>query len=261
MANETNAPGQIKTNLSRRGRKNKAQKSSEARPHEGAGLGQTPSSTGALSLSLINALEDERQRLARDLHDDLLQRLAMLQASLQEIAMTVGLPDESVAKLKRQADFAASIGDELRRIARGLHPAALEDLGLALALRGLVEELARRESLPVKFREKGVSGEHVDRRIALAFYRIAQEALWNVARHAGPTRVLVALERKEGMLKMSIRDFGRGFDPETVARSTGLGLTTMKERMKLAGGTFRIRSAPGWGTSIHVSVAIAPETA
>jgi signal transduction histidine kinase len=131
-----------------------------------------------------------------------------------------------------------------------LHPSVLDDLGLAQALKDLVEEFGKRDALLVTFTKRRVP-EVVPRHVAAAFYRIAQEALRNVAKHAGKTHVKVSLEGSKSGLRLTIRDFGDGFDAGAIEHR-GLGLVTMEERARLIDGTFSVKSQLGEGATVTV---------
>ena len=191
----------------------------------------------------LAAREAERQRLARELHDGVGQLLA-------SAAFRLGQVEEPGLRPIRQ--LVESAVSEIRRLARNLGPAPLRDLGLVAAARLLGRELAGRSGVKVL-----VEGVDVPRDlpagISLEVYRVLQEALSNVERHAGASNVTVRLEGLRGRLRLLVRDDGRGFDPDAPPRK-GLGLGHLRERAALLGGTLRLSSAPGAGTTVDLAV-------
>jgi signal transduction histidine kinase len=205
----------------------------------------------ALAARLVNAQEEERKRIARDLHDEAGQQVSLLQ-------MEVEKAEQSARNKGSQQRYRAIIGhlaqlsEELRRISHGLHPAILEDLGLEVALRQLTEEFQARQSIRTRLSVRSVPPD-IAKDVALALYRIVQEALTNIARHAGACSVDITLACQPDCLLLFVRDSGRGFDPAAAARrQPGLGLISMRQRAELIGGTLELQSQPGQGTQIVV---------
>ncbi len=201
-----------------------------------------------LSGRLISAGEEERRRIARELHDDVLQRLSLVASDLT--ALERGLPTSDWATrhaTHEQVQQLTEIITAVRQLSHQLHSSKLELLGLSVALRDLCEHVSTQHGLTV---ELIVDGDRLrlSRDKALGFYRVAQEALSNAIRHSGASRVEVRLTQANASLKMTIRDDGAGFDPASPA--TGLGLATMRERLRLLGGQLRVRSRPGAGTEV-----------
>lgn len=196
-----------------------------------------------LTARLITAQDDERRRVARELHDDLSQKVAELRFGLDR------LPADLDA-LRRQAE---ALGERVREIAHGLHPSAIEHLGLEVALRSSCRAFAAREGIAVRFRASGVP-RHLPIEMANSLYMVAQEALRNAAKHAGTARVGVTLRVAGGELQLRVRDHGCGFQPGSAGGSGGLGLVSMQERVRLLGGEFRIESHPKPGVMIDVRV-------
>lgn len=210
-----------------------------------------------LSGRLINAQEDERGRLARELHDDMTQRLALL-------AIDAGQGERKAAS---EADGATLRGlrvelvrlsEDVHALSYRLHPSTLRDLGLADALRTECDRFARLEAIPVRVEAQDVPDD-LPQDTGLCLFRITQEALRNVARHARATRVEVSLRREGEALRLTIADDGRGFEADRDRRRPGLGLASMRERARLAGGTFHMLSGPGRGTTIEVTAPIGGE--
>ena len=223
-----------------------------------AELDRTQEELRGLTNHLFTVQEEERQHVARELHDDVSQRLSLMEMTLREMSAT----DGQGARLTGLLDQMKELNGDVRRISHRLHPAILDDLGLATALKALVMEFGEREGMPATFQSSDVP-DVTSRRASAALYRIAQEALRNVSKHAGKTHVKVMLEGRSelngsGSLELEVLDLGVGFDQENEAdgrpRGGALGLISMKERARLAHGTFTVESALGRGTRVRVSV-------
>jgi PAS domain S-box-containing protein len=207
-----------------------------------------------LSRRLIHAQEDERRQIARELHDEIGQALTAVKINLQGLGRSASGADG------RTADCIALVDETLRRargMAMDLRPPLLDDLGLVYALQWYVEQHARRTGLEGRF-----VAEPERLRAALeietACFRVAQEALTNIARHAGASRFGVELSGRDGGLELVVRDDGCGFDPvgalDRAAGGASLGLVGMRERVELVGGKIAFVSAPGQGTEVRVSI-------
>jgi signal transduction histidine kinase len=207
----------------------------------------------ALGARLLAYGEEERRRIARELHDDISQRLALLADDSDRLRRELNVTDEAnrhrLDSLVRQA---RSLSDDLRNISHSLHPSMLEDLGLTLAIRCLTRHFSERTGMAARFKASGDIPRDVPMETGTALYRIAQEALRNVAKHAGETPVSVDLEAVGGELLLTVSDSGNGFIDS--ANKVGLGLTSMRERAYLAGGVFSVVSAPGKGTTVKVRI-------
>jgi two-component system, chemotaxis family, CheB/CheR fusion protein len=221
-------------------------------------LKRTEDELRALAASLFTSHEEERRRVARELHDDVSQQLAMLANDLEQLRQNIPHTEAEMRnRLEALREGAATLSEELRRISHALHPSILEDLGLPVALRSLVTEFAERESMPSNFTHRNVP-DTLPLDLAATLYRITQEALRNVAKHAGRTHVRVGLIGTNSALRLSIRDLGEGFDP---SETRGLGLISMEERARLVGGSFRVTSELGEGTTVQVQVPLAARAA
>jgi PAS domain S-box-containing protein len=209
----------------------------------------------ALTANLIVAQEGERRRVARDIHDSLCQDLSVLAAEIGGIVPD--LPGSSLAQERLQAarERALRIAEEARDIARQLHPAILEDLGLAKALQSLCDDFSQQYGIPVAFGIHGGPPSPFPIEAASCVYRVAQEALNNVASHARAKHVSVRLSGRRD-LHLTIRDDGIGFDPIAVRGAGGLGLVSMEERARLAGGTLRVKARAGRGASVHLAIPV-----
>jgi signal transduction histidine kinase len=218
-------------------------------------LGRTQEELSAVASRLLSAQEQERERIARDLHDDLSQRVALLQMNIESISRK--LPATIRETVRAEFDSAlrrvSELSRELRELSHRLHPQILDDLGLERALRELCETFEERHFITVRFSTRNVPAQ-IPVPIAIALYRIVQESLQNIKKHAAATAVHIALFGGATNIEMSIRDDGTGFDPQTRRNGTGLGLISMAQRAKLIGGVFEIKSNLNRGTRIHVSV-------
>jgi signal transduction histidine kinase len=220
-------------------------------------LDRTKEELSALASRLFSAQEEERKRIARDLHDDIVQRLAWLQIEVESLQQH-GLEScskEIIRQVKSLGPVLARLSDDLRDLSHRLHPSTLDHLGLQVALSQLIEDFRKRTSIPIRFSHRGVTTATTGE-TALSLYRVAQEALTNITRHAGAASVTVALVTAPDSINLSIRDTGNGFNLETARGSGGLGLISMDERVSLLGGTFTIHSEVGKGTQVQAHVPI-----
>ena len=207
-----------------------------------------------LSQAAISAQEEERKRIARELHDETAQSLTSLLVRLRiaERASSVAEMRAAIAEIR---DLTTRTLDEVRNLAVELRPSALDDLGLVPALRWYTRQYANRYGIIVDF-EAADLGERLPSSVELVFYRVIQEALTNVAKHADAHRVSVRLERSGDDVRATVEDDGRGFDVASTLRSRerGLGLFGMHERLTLVGGDVRIESETGRGTRVVAEV-------
>ncbi len=207
-----------------------------------------------LSRRLIRAHETERARLGRELHDDVTQRLAIL-------AIDVGRVESGAARTARAETLRGireglvRLSEDIHALSYRLHPALLEDLGLAEALKAEAERFAQQESVPAEI-TLGDLPEVIPTEPALCLFRVAQEALRNVARHARARQVQISLRALNGGLQLAVHDDGIGFDPAVQRERPSLGLASMRERVFLVEGELDVESAPGRGTTILVTVPI-----
>lgn len=200
-----------------------------------------------LARSVWRVQEDERRRLARELHDELGQLLTALIHRL----------DHPAGEREGDVELAREALARVRELARLLRPPVLDDLGLAAALNWLGRQSRTHSRLEVTVRTPAGLGRF-DADIETLLYRVAQEALTNAIRHADAGRVTILLERLGDRLELRIRDDGRGFEPDSLPQDgeRGTGLTGMRERVALFGGTLAIRTAPGHGTEIVAALAL-----
>ena len=218
-------------------------------------LGRTQEELSEMSARLLSAQEQERERIARDLHDDVGQRVALLHMDLERMWGKIPpvVQDTAGAEFRAVLGRVAELSKDLRNLSHDLHPPILDDLGLEIALRELCETFQERHATPVRFSARNVPAE-IPPATAIALYRIVQESLQNIAKHADADAVHVALIGGTETIELSVRDNGSGFDPGTQKSASGLGLVSMTQRAKLAGGTLEIESHLNTGTRIRVSV-------
>ena len=217
-----------------------------------------------LSGGLIQAQEDERQRIARELHDDTGQVLTLLLIRLKLLESNPGA--EAVQpQIEELRGLIASAIDQVRRLALNLRPPTIDQLGLLPALRSLVATFTESTGLHVTL-EAPRQPITLTRERTLAVYRIVQEALTNAAKHAGAQNISVTVRREGDWLVAMVRDDGRGFTTEAFTRrrqqptsGAGVGLFGMEERARLAGGTLAVQSAPGRGASVTLRAPLEPE--
>jgi signal transduction histidine kinase len=206
---------------------------------------------------LVTAQEDERRRVARELHDSFGQLLTGLSLGVRAVRDTPHLPPEAAERIAAVERIAGELHRAAHDLAVQLRPTALDDVGLPAALANLTAEWSRRTGVPVSFADSGCGDERFPPQVETALYRVVQEALTNVARHACPNYVGVMVGRRDDHAVAVVEDDGRGFNPEgprAPDRPGGLGLAGMRERVTLLGGTVEIESAPGHGTTIFARI-------
>lgn len=202
-----------------------------------------------LTARVIAAQEDEQKRIARELHDDLSQELALIAVELDLLGKD--LPKNQNAIIRKLADvqvMALEASSAVHKISHRLHPAMLDQLGLAAAIGGYCNEISSRHGLQIEFNNLTKPG-HIPADISLCFYRVLQESIQNVLKHSGSDKIRVKLFSKGDEVYLTVQDEGCGFHVDPNA-DYGLGLTSMAERMELNGGIFRISSEPGKGTKV-----------
>jgi signal transduction histidine kinase len=206
-----------------------------------------------LSRRLVETQETERRHIARELHDEIGQTLTLAQLNLQAV---LGQPEVAAARPRLQECLAAveRVLEQVHDISLNLRPSLLDDLGLEPALRWYTNRQAELIGLKAEFVAAPLS-RRLDPRLETECFRIAQEALTNVVRHARAKSVKVTLKQRQDRLELRVRDDGVGFDVpagrERAVRGSSLGLLSMEERAALLGGGFEIKSTPGHGTEIH----------
>jgi len=209
-----------------------------------------------LAGKLIAAQEDERRRLARELHDDLSQSLAALALQLAALRQNGGpIPTKLELGLQQVESAVHKLADDIHTLSRLLHPSILDDLGLVAAIRAECERFEDREGIAVRF-EEGEVPVKVSPDCALTLYRIAQESLHNVAKHADVEQASVDLRTQGECLVLKVEDQGKGFDMSVVEGSVGLGLVSMGERVRLLNGELKVESKIGSGTLVEASAPV-----
>ena len=210
-----------------------------------------------LSARLLDVEEEGRRRLARELHDEIGQSLALLQIEVSHAqAAAQGQPALLGERLRRARALAEKTVQTVRNISVLLRPALLDDLGLVPALQFQIEDFLRRSGISGEFTEENVS-DHLPDAVKTCVYRVVQEALHNSEKHSGATKVQVGVRQFPDSLVVEVEDNGRGFsvdEKDRPSRTTGLGLLGMRERAVNAGGSMAIDAAPGRGTRITLRI-------
>lgn len=204
---------------------------------------------------VIIAQEDERKRIARELHDSTSQSLTSLLVGLQNLK-NAGEQDEWDTRIEELRKIVGDTLDEVRTISWRLRPSVLDDLGLVVALERYIAEYQRRYNLPVDFVASGID-ERLAPELETSIYRIVQEGLTNIARYAQANNASILIDRRNGTIRIIIEDDGTGFNPDIIAqKNKSLGLHGIRERARLFGGTLTIESQSGKGTSLFVELQV-----
>ena len=213
----------------------------------------------SVSRRLIEAHEEERTRIARELHDDINQRIALLVGNLQNAMQSLSAEGAASRGMEEACQLAADLGDDIQALSHRLHSSKLEYLGLVAAARSFCKERSQLQRVEVDFHTQGVPRE-MPHEIALCLFRVLQEALQNAVKHSGARHFRVSLTSSTNEIELIVHDSGIGFEPEEALKGRGLGLTSMKERLKLVDGRLSIESTPQAGTIIHARVPLNPAT-
>ena len=208
-----------------------------------------------LSGQMINAQEEERSRIAREIHDDYQQRLAMLSIDLRNLAQSLGADSEASFRLNELWNRVGQLGTDLHRLSHRLHSSTLDNLGIVAALKALCAEFGDRHSIKVSFVAENVP-RTLSKEVKLCIFRIAQEALQNVKKHSHADSAEVRVEVQEQKVHLSISDHGIGFDSGTASKQNGIGIRSIEERVRLVGGQLSLHSRPMDGTKVDVWVPI-----
>jgi PAS domain S-box-containing protein len=210
------------------------------------------------SRRLIEAHEEERTWLARELHDDVNQRLSLLAVNLDQLRQDPRDSPTVVAKRIEEAMTQVSeLANDVQALSHRLHSSKLDYLGLGAAAASLCREASNRQKVEIDFQSHGVP-QKLPREISLCLYRVLQEALQNAIKHSDSRQLEVSLTFKSNEIQLTVRDSGIGFDSEEALKGGGLGLTSMRERLKLVDGNLSIESQRGAGTVVRASVPISP---
>jgi PAS domain S-box-containing protein len=207
-----------------------------------------------VSRKLIEVQERERTRIARDLHDDIAQRIALLAIGLDEFQES--LPEsasEALAHLDALRSQTAQLATDVQAISHGLHSSRLEHLGIVAAMKGFCREFAEKQQIEIDFRTSDLP-EAVSPETSICLFRVLQEALQNAAKHSGVRHFEVELSQDSAEIQLTVSDHGAGFDPESALKGCGLGLTSMQERLRLINGCLSIKSQLGRGTRVNARV-------
>jgi signal transduction histidine kinase len=210
---------------------------------------------------LIEAQEQERMRIARELHDDICQRLALLEIELEKIKYGPELQSPALQYgMDHLTQLTKEIGSDVQSISHELHSSKLEILGTAAAMKSFCAEFSRQHNLDVEFSSSNVPLP-LSREVSIGLYRVLQEALHNAIKHSRARHFAAQLRGENGSVELMVMDFGIGFDPGAAARGRGLGLISMRERINLLNGTLSIESRPMQGTIIRAIVPTADKGA
>jgi PAS domain S-box-containing protein len=214
----------------------------------------------SVSRRLIQAQEQERTRIARELHDDIVQRLALLAIRLEQVQQnSPDLTAESRTRMVELRNQTSEIANEIQSLSHELHSAKLEYLGIAAAMKGFCKEFSERQKVEVDFKAFDLPSA-LPPDFSLCFFRVLQEALRNAAKHSGASHFEVRLWGTSGEIHLTVRDSGAGFDSAAAKEGRGIGLISMEERLKLLNGTFSIESRPQSGTTIHARLPLSSQS-
>jgi len=203
---------------------------------------------------LINAQEDERQRLSREIHDDLGHTIAMMSLSVRQIIKQPSKnPSSRVRDLNKILDGITNLSTALRDLSHWLHPATLRYLGIPAALKSLREGFEEAYGLHIDLRVPAEMPRLAEE-VELCIFRIAQESLQNVTKHSGTSKVRIVLEHTPPQIRLSVSDKGRGFVRSEAIQKGGLGLLSMEERALSIGGSLTVESSPNGGTEIRLTI-------
>ena len=208
----------------------------------------------AMTRKLIEAQEQERARIARERHDDINERLALVS---MEVALLQETPSEIQSRTEILRKELGQISDDVQALSHDLHSSRMEYLGVVAGMKSWCKEFGERQKMEIGFRSEVLSV--LPHQIGLSLFRVLQEGLQNAVKHSGVRRFEVQLREDCGEIHLFIRDLGKGFDVQAALQGKGLGLTSMRERVRLVDGTIAIESKPMSGTTIHVRVPLGLE--
>jgi len=198
---------------------------------------------------LIQAQEQERSRIGRELHDDVNQRLGMLAIELEQLKKN---PSEVGIRVQELWKEVSDLSNDVQALSHDLHSSKLEYLGVVAGMQSWCREFGERQGMQIDYRHDVQST--LPREIGLCLFRVLQESLHNAVKHSGVKRIEVELSENADEIRLTIRDLGKGFDVEAANQGKGLGLTSMRERVRFVNGTITIDSKPRGGTTIHVKL-------
>jgi PAS domain S-box-containing protein len=214
---------------------------------------QAEEALSSMTRRLIEAQEQERARIGRELHDDISQRLALLAIELSQLRDMSDCPSEVRHHLQELRQTTSDISAAVHTLSHDLHSSKLEYLGAAGGMKSWCNEFSERQGMEVEFKSSG-SLSSLPPEISLCLFRVLQEALHNAAKHSGAKRVEVQFQEESGEAHLIVRDSGKGFDLAAAMQDRGLGITSMQERVRLLNGTIAVDSKPMGGTTIRVCV-------
>jgi signal transduction histidine kinase len=208
---------------------------------------------------LIEAHEEERVRVARELHDDLNQRVALVSMDLERLEQSLSdsVHSRTAGEIKKQIH---ELGSDIHAMSHRLHSSKLQHLGLVAACKGFCREVSERHNFEIEFQAENIP-TNLPGEITLCLIRVLQEALQNAVKYSGVRTFLGSLVYDAGEIELSVRDSGAGFDLDQALNGHGLGLTSMKERLKLVDGRLSIDSKVGHGTTIKARVSLSQRAA
>jgi len=219
---------------------------------------QAEEALSSVSRRLIEAHEEERTWLARELHDDINQRIALLGVNLQHLKQDRAASEsERSRRMGEACERVVELGSDIQALSHRLHSSKLEYLGLVAASKGFCRELSDQQGVEINLHSEDIP-KNLPQEIALCLFRVLQEALTNAVKHSGVRQFEVSLKAASNEIQLSVHDSGVGFDPEKPMNQHGLGLTSMKERLKLVEGKVSIESKLQSGTTIYARVPLAP---
>jgi signal transduction histidine kinase len=211
------------------------------------------------SRRLLEAQEEERKRIARELHDDINQRIAALTIELAKLDQH--LPDSAMDVhdyIRQVGERLSEVASDIQALSHRLHSSKLEYLGIAAAAASFCREFSKQQQVEIDFSHAGIP-RNLPKQISLCLFRVLQEALQNAVKYSGVRRFTVDLRGTSGEIQLSVRDQGVGFNTEKAKVHSGLGLISMRERLQLVGGEFSINSEPGRGTTVNARVPLRTE--
>jgi signal transduction histidine kinase len=204
---------------------------------------------------LIEAHEQERTWIARELHDDINQRIALLTIELERCVQHLSKSGEVEvhSHIGHVRHDLHGLGSDIQALSHRLHSSKLDYLGLAAAANSFCKELSEQHQIEIRFRHAGIPVD-MPKEVSLCLFRVLQEALQNAVKYCGEGHVQVELQGTSGEIQLTVSDLGVGFDQLEAVSQRGLGLISMRERVQLVGGEFSIKSQPKRGTTIHARV-------
>jgi signal transduction histidine kinase len=207
----------------------------------------------SFSRRLIEAQEEERTAVGRELHDDINQRVGLAILNLESLKSNVDIGDDARREIAGVVGQLGELSGDIQALSRRLHSSRLDQMGLKAAAESFCREVAAKHKLDVQFHADGIPQE-MQSEIALCLFRVLQEAVQNSTKHSGATQLEVRLAGGPEEIRLMVRDSGAGFDLQDGARGDGIGLANMRERLRLVRGDLWIESAPGRGTVMHARV-------